>query len=185
MKTASFLKGRLLLLLLLCPLAGPVRATVPMPDEGTNFLSGWSFSDPSNWPSIFGYTPVSFTNLNSSSLGNGTALVLDHTNAAWLLYHTIESDGHTNLTVDRGTVLFWFAPHWASTNEGGSGPGAWGRLIEVGVYTTNASYGWWSLYTDPEGVNLYFSAQSDDPRKGRAGFVPAQRGGKPVFLGAE
>src|SRR6266581_2946060 len=35
-------------------------------------------------------------------------------------------------------------------------------LIEVGSYTTNASYGWWSLYCDPEGVNLYFSAQTND-----------------------
>src|SRR6266705_958979 len=35
-------------------------------------------------------------------------------------------------------------------------------LIEVGSYTTNASYGWWSIYTDPEGVNLYFSAQTNN-----------------------
>jgi hypothetical protein len=49
-----------------------------------------------------GYGAVFFTNLSSSPLGNGPALVLDHTNAAWLLYHTIESDGHSYL---------WFSAH--------------------------------------------------------------------------
>ena len=41
--------------------------------------------------------------------------------------------------------MFWFAPYWAGTNEGGTGPGQWSRLIEVGSYTPDASYGWWSL----------------------------------------
>jgi hypothetical protein len=86
---------------------------------------------------------------------------LDSTNAAWLQYNVTESDGTNHLTVDCGSVMFWFAPAWSGTNEGGSGPGQWGRLIEVGSYTTNASYGWWSLYTDPEGVNLYFAAQTN------------------------
>jgi hypothetical protein len=57
--------------------------------------------------------------------------------------------------------MFWFAPFWSGTNEGGTGPGQWARLIEVGEYTTNASYGWWSVYTDPEGVNVYFGAQTN------------------------
>jgi hypothetical protein len=35
-------------------------------------------------------------------------------------------------------------------------------LIEVGAYTPDASYGWWSLYVDPDGVNIYFSAQTND-----------------------
>jgi hypothetical protein len=87
--------------------------------------------------------------------------LIDSTNAAWLQYNTVENDGYTNLTVDRGTILFWFAPLWSSTNAGGTGPGEWSRLIEVGSYTTNASYGWWSLYTDPAGANIYFSAQTN------------------------
>jgi hypothetical protein len=34
--------------------------------------------------------------------------------------------------------------------------------LEVGSLTTNSNYGWWSLYVDPEGNNLYFSAQTND-----------------------
>jgi hypothetical protein len=59
-----------------------------------------------------------------------------------------------------GSLMFWFAPNWASagnTNENGAGPGVWGRLIETG--TTNGALGWWSLYLDSGGSNLYFSAR--------------------------
>ena len=58
--------------------------------------------------------------------------------------------------------MFWFAPGWSSTNAGGTGPGEWGRLIEVGSYTPDSSYGWWSIYVDDGGNNLYFSAQTND-----------------------
>jgi len=150
------------LLCQLCPLVGVVRASIPWPEDTTNALSSWSFTDTTNWVSDLGDAPGSFTNLTSSPLGNGDALVLDHTNAAWLLYNVYENDGYTNLTVDRGTIMFWFAPSWSGTNEGGSGPGQWGRLIEVGSYTTNAAYGWWSLFVDPQGANVYFSAQTNN-----------------------
>jgi hypothetical protein len=134
---------------------------IPAPgDHGpTNILlNSWSFTDTTNWLSDRGYPPVSFTNLGVSDLGAGTALVVDSPDPAWLQYNVIENDGTTNLAVDQGSVLFWFAPNWAGTNEGGTGPGVSSRLIEVGAYTEDASYGWWNLYTDPDGVNLYFSA---------------------------
>jgi hypothetical protein len=35
-------------------------------------------------------------------------------------------------------------------------------LIEVGSYTPDSSYGWWSLYVDDGGNSLYFSAQTND-----------------------
>jgi hypothetical protein len=87
--------------------------------------------------------------------------MLDSTNAAWLHYNITENDGTNHFKVERGSVMFWFAPNWSGTNQGGMGPGEWSRLIEVGSYSTNASYGWWSIYTDPDGVNLYFSAQTN------------------------
>jgi hypothetical protein len=155
----------LLLLGVLFPLAAEVRAVIPIPGGGgaTNtLLSTWSFTDTTNWLSDRGYPPLSFTNLSASDLGAGTALVVDSTNAAWLRYKVVESDGSTNLAIGRGSVMFWFAPNWAGTNEGGTGPEVSGRLIEVGSYTTNASYGWWSLYVDPAGANLYFAAQSNN-----------------------
>ncbi len=124
-------------------------------------LDSWSFNDTNAWTSDNGYAPVSFTNLAVSLLGDGTAVVVDSTNAAWLQYNVVESDGRTNLTVNQGSVAMWFSPDWASTNAGGFGSGAWGQLLTVGQWTSDASYGWWSLYTDPAGVNLYFSAQGN------------------------
>jgi len=120
-------------------------------------LNSWSFYDTNAWPNDFGYPPVSFTNLGATIFGDGTALVLDSTNAAWLQYNVIEDDGTTNLTVDEGSVTLWFSPDWSS----GGGPGDWGQLLDVGQWTSDASYGWWSLNVDPSGTNLWFSAQNN------------------------
>jgi Concanavalin A-like lectin/glucanases superfamily/Bacterial TSP3 repeat len=124
-------------------------------------LDSWSFYDTTGWTSDYGYLPVSFTNITASIYGDDGALVLDSTNAAWLRYNVIEGDGTTNLTVNMGSVTLWFAPSWSSTNAGGIGSGSWGELIDAGQWTSNATYGWWSLYTDPAGTNLYFSAQNN------------------------
>jgi hypothetical protein len=140
-----------------------------LPPTGTNseptytILDSWSFEDHTNWTSDYGYAPVSFTNLNFSQLGDGASLVVDTNEPAWLQYNVYNSDGTTNLTVDQGTVMFWFAPSsWSSTNVGGVGPGEYGRLLEIGGYTTNSSYGLWSIYVDDAGQNIYFSAQTND-----------------------
>ena len=125
-------------------------------------LDSWSFYDPTNWTSDLGYPPISFTNLAYSHLGNFQSLVVDTNLPAWLQINAYESDGTTNLTVENGTVTFWFAPDWSGTDQGGTGPGEYARLFEVGAYTTDSSYGWWSLYVDPAGTNLYFSAQTND-----------------------
>ncbi|MGD0349088.1 MAG: LamG-like jellyroll fold domain-containing protein [Verrucomicrobiota bacterium] len=126
-------------------------------------LDSWSFYDHTNWTSDLGYAPVSFTNLSFSYLGNGASLVVDTNIPAWLQYNVYESDGTTNLTVNSGSVTFWFAPgSWSSTNAGGTGPGEWGRLFEVGSYTPDSSYGLWSIYVDDGGNNIYFSAQTND-----------------------
>jgi len=125
-------------------------------------LDSWSFSDHTNWTSDLGYAPVSFTNLNFSNLGNGASLVVDTNAPAWLQFNAYESDGTTNITVDQGSVTFWFAPNWASTNSGGNGPGEYGRLLEIGAYTSDSSYGWWSILVDDGGNNIYFAAQTND-----------------------
>jgi len=105
---------------------------------------------------------VSFTNITTALFGNDSSLILNTNLPAWLQYNVMEDDGTTNLTVDVGSVAFWFAPAWAGTNNGGTGPGQWGRLIEVGSYTNDASLGWWSLYVDDVGANLYFTVQPGD-----------------------
>ena len=127
-------------------------------------LDTWSFSDTSGWKSDLGFAPISFTNLSASLLGDGTAVVIDSTYASWLRFNTTETNGTNEIRVDLGTLVFWFAPSWSGTNQGGSGVpgGQWGRLIEVGEYTTNASYGFWSLYLDPAGAHVYFAAQTNN-----------------------
>jgi len=149
--------------LLLCgsPL---LHAQLPPGGGGTNSyyygtpIMAWSFNDTNNWTSDAGYAPVSFTNLASTPLGEGTAVVVDSTDPAWLHYNVTESSGTNNLRVDVGSVMLWFAPSWSGTNQGGTGPGNWGRLLEVGSVNSN---GWWSLYVDPQGVNLYFTVQTN------------------------
>ena len=125
-------------------------------------LDSWSFNDHTNWTSDNGYAPISFTNLDFSHLGNGASLIVNSTNAAWLRFNVVETNGATNLTVDAGTVMFWFAPNWSSTNQGGTGPGEWGRLFEAGACTPDSSYGWWSIYVDDVGENIHFSTQTND-----------------------
>ena len=152
---------------LACCLTSNLFAQMPPPDKGgpTNTpLASWSFGDSTNWTSDSGYAPVSFTNLAFSKLGNGASLVVDTNVPAWLQYKVYESGGATNLVVDgEGSVTFWFAPgSWSSTNAGGTGPGEYGRLLEVGAYTPDSSYGLWSIYVDDAGANIYFSAQTND-----------------------
>jgi hypothetical protein len=151
-----------------------------LPGGGTNSspnytpLDSWSFRDSVNWTSDKGYAPVSFTNLDFSYLGNGASLVVDSTNQAWLQYNVYENDGKTNLTVDAGTVMFWFAPSsWSSTNQGGTGPGEYGRLLEVGGYTPDSSFGLWSIYVDDVGANIYFSTQTNDISSNLTTYVSA------------
>jgi len=75
------------------------------------------------------------------------SVVVDSTNAAWLQYNVVETNGRPNLTVNQGTVTLWFAPDWSSTTPEDSAP-VGGAVINVGQWTSDASYGWWSLYTD-------------------------------------
>jgi hypothetical protein len=145
-------------------------AQSPPPDDGgpTNVpLASWSFQDTTNWSSDQGWLPISFTNITFSFLGDGQAstrtLVVDTNVPAWLQYYVYEpTNAATNLTVDTGSVTFWFAPDWSSTNQGGTGPGGRGSLFEVGSFTPDSSYGWWSIYVDAGGNNIYFSTQTND-----------------------
>jgi hypothetical protein len=139
---------------MLPPIAGGGLTNAP--------LNSWSFNDTNTWASDSSNPPASFSNITGSWFGDGTSVTLDSTNPAWLNYNVYEASGATNLMVAQGSFFLWFAPAWAGTNEGGSGPGQWGRLIEVGAYTPDASFGWWSLYCDPAGANLYFSVQPGD-----------------------
>ncbi len=150
-----------IILLLTLVFSAQLLAQMDPPTNSSNpWLDYWTFSNTNTWQTALGYEAVSWTNLGVSLLGDGTAVVVDDsTNAAWLQYNVWESDGTTNLTVDVGSLMLWFSPDWSSQSQGGTGPGSWGPLIETGAFTTNASYGFWSLYVDPPGSNILFSAQ--------------------------
>ncbi|MDB6123206.1 MAG: hypothetical protein JWQ71_2199 [Pedosphaera sp.] len=126
-------------------------------------LNRWAFDD-TNWLTAWGEdAPLSSTNIDLVPSWNNNALQVDNATPAWLHYKLVESNNRTNLMLNNGTVRFWFKPNWSSTNlVGGTGPGDWGRLIDVGAWTSNASYGWWSLYLNPEGTSLFFSAQTNN-----------------------
>ncbi len=162
----------LLSIVLFCP--GMIHAQ-SLPSSSVP-LNSWSFYDTNTWASDFGYVPISFNNLVSSNLADNTVIVVDNTNAAWLNYNVYESDGTTNLTVDHGTLTFWFAPNWSSASQGGFGPGQWGRLLEVGSYTPDSSFGWWSLYLDDQGSTIYFSAQTNSGDSSLATYLSAPVG---------
>src|SRR5437773_2775917 len=142
MRTCRWIKWLSLILLGLG--LGSVQAVTGPPGPGggssTNAMIGdWTFSD-TNWLAFRGYAPLAFTNVANVPGGNGNALRVDSTNTAFLQYRVVEGDGTTNLMVDHGSLIFWFRPSWSSTNQGGIGPGDWSRFLEVGAYTTNASY---------------------------------------------
>jgi hypothetical protein len=154
---------RLTLLLCILPfVCQSVRAQFPFGTNSPAWLDHWAFNRTNVWSSDNLYFPRSFTNLSGSDLGDLVSVVVDSTNEASLCYSVLGTNGTNEITVDVGSVVFWFAPNWASTNAGGTGPGNWARLIEIGAPTEDASYGWWSVYTDPDGENIYFSAQSND-----------------------
>ena len=164
-KHASKIKTAVALLLALTCLSQPthVPATglIPSTNSSPPALDFWQFSD-TNWLSHFGNAPISYTNLiNVPYLGDGNCLLLDSTNAAWLQYSTTQN-GTNRLTVPTGSIILWFASSWSGTNAGGTGPGDWGRLFEIGAYTTNASYGWLSLFFNPEGTQVYFAGQTNN-----------------------
>jgi len=138
-----------------------VGGTNSSPFPPVQMLDSWTFQN-SNLVSDTGHAPLSSTNIFWSNLGFGSAPILNSTNPAWLQYNVYESDGTTNLTVDSGTAMLWIAPSWSSANAGGTGPGEYGRLWEAGGYSPDSSLGWWSIYLDDVGDNLYFSAQTND-----------------------
>ena len=166
--------------ILLCGLVKATATDSPSPPGGgygpTNTpLESWSFYDHTNWTDDDGYPPISFTNLNYAQLGNGRSLVVDTNIPAWLQYPVWATDGWTNLTVDSGSLMLWFAPNWSSVGDtnGGFGPGDYGRLFEVGSYTDDSSYGWWSLFVDAGGPNIYFAAQTNDLSSGMTVYLHA------------
>lgn len=128
------------------------------------FLNEWTFEDGTNWLATDGNGPISLGGIECVNDGAGHSLLVDGTEPAWLNFaitETFNGGSLTNLSLQKGTIMFWFMPLWSGANAGGDGPGVPARLIDVGEESPDASIGYWGLYFDPAGTNIYFSAQSN------------------------
>jgi hypothetical protein len=82
-----------------------LRADVPAPGYWIpDWLDFWSFYDTNGWHSDLDHAPISFTNLNSSFLGNWQALGVDSATPAWINYK-ICMDCHGNADILMHGVL--------------------------------------------------------------------------------
>lgn len=159
MKITRWTKTLAVALFSLCVLHPGVSRAQPSPPALTEYeLNTWNF-DGTNWlsPSFHNYL-VSYTNVVNPPDWDGNALLVDTNVAAWL-QESIVSDSQTNMTFGTaagGTIEFWFMPDWSS----GTGPGDWGRFIDVGADSSN-SPSWFSLYLNPQGTNIYFSSETN------------------------
>jgi Concanavalin A-like lectin/glucanases superfamily/Bacterial TSP3 repeat len=139
--------------------------------EGTNpldsssylatILNHWRFDDTSTWTNELGQLPSLATNLAGTSGTITNAVLIDSASPAVLQYREIETNGSVNINCRRGSLRFWFKPNWSSASIGGTGPGDWGRLIEMGSYSPTPTNGWWALYLDPDGTTLFFATATN------------------------
>ena len=79
---------------------------MPPGGSGTTYtpIATWSFNDTNAWSNDAGFPPLSFTNVAGLYLGNGTSLLINSTNPAWMQYNTVETNGHVNLSLVQGGV---------------------------------------------------------------------------------
>jgi hypothetical protein len=118
-------------------------------------LDSWSFSDNVGWTDDNGNAPISFTNIAWSDLGDGASLVVETNVPAWLNYPIYTTSGTTNIVLNGpGSISFWYAGGWATTN---GGPGNLAQLVESGE--ADSSIGYFGLSIDSVGSNLWFASQ--------------------------
>jgi hypothetical protein len=151
-------------ILLMCGPAGlvpvfakPRPALPPLPEPN---LNSWRF-DGSNWWLEPFPKPLTLHSVETVESWSGHALWRVGDKPSLLQYQAAEASGRPNLNCASGSVRLWFAPAWSSASLGGKGPGVWGRLVEVGEWTKDASGAWWSLYFNEDGSALFFSAQAN------------------------
>src|SRR5207248_1955327 len=144
------LAGAALLYFIGCPPDSIAQGGPPIPTAEASYLNVFHFDDTNNWVSIYGGAPRVFSGVTGVPSWQSNAVHIAGTSAR-LQYNEIETNGVTNIVCPSGTLWGWFLPDWSSASSGGAGPGAYARLFEMGAYTTNASYGWFSLYLDPKG----------------------------------
>ena len=70
-------------------------------------------------------------------------------------YRDLETNQTANINCRSGTIRMWVCPDWSS----GVGPGATGRLLEMGDGATNGDL--WALSATGDGTQLYFEARTN------------------------
>jgi hypothetical protein len=146
------------ILLLLLTVSGFSQSPPAMPNQ-------W-FPFPTNFDTGYGSPPISYTtNLISTPVDTGpfygNLLILDTTNLtpAFLHYDILDTNysvAHRNINYGSGTVMFYFAPNWASVTQGGTGPGAIAYFIGGGDWSSGSPNGLFQIYADAGGTNIYF-----------------------------
>ena len=121
----------------------------------------WCFNNTNTWVGEGGQLPLLATNLVGVLSWSSNAVQIDNSDPAFLSYNVVETNGDTNITCQTGSLRFWFKPDWSSADQGGTGPGNSGRLIEVGNYDPSFTNGWWSLFLSPDGTQLSFGTSTN------------------------
>lgn len=136
------------------------RAAVPLP--WYKQLDEWHFNSYSLL-TVHTSSPQAALGFTLAPDWNTNALRMVGTEFGLVQYPIVTTSGLTNLVCDFGSVRFWYRPLWSSatTSLNGTGPGTSARLLEVGLWTSSATYGWWCIYLNPQGTNLSFGGQAD------------------------
>jgi len=122
------------------------------------------FDFPTNFDTAWGGAPIAYTtNLILTPIDSqelfGNILILDTTNIspAYLNYNVLDTIPRTNrnLSYSSGTVLFYYAPNWASVSQGGTGPGETAYFIGGGDWRSGSPNGLFAIYADAGGSNIY------------------------------
>ena len=121
----------------------------------------WRFDDTNTWIGDLGQLPLVANNVIGVPGVMTNAVLIDSCNPATLEYRDVETSGNANINCRNGTVRFWFKPDWSSANQGGTGPGSNGRLIEVGNHNPANTSGWWALYLSSDGTQLLFGSSTN------------------------
>jgi hypothetical protein len=123
-------------------------------------LGYWQFDTTSLLGSA-GQQPLTnqINQITASEWNNGLNATVS--GSSLLTYREQESGGVPNINLARGTVRMWVKPSWSSTTAGGNGPQSWARLLEVGSWTGDASYGFWAIHFSPEGTYIWLSTQNE------------------------
>ncbi len=105
----------------------------------------------------------------------GKGLNAATTEGSLLMYKDVESSGKANINLRRGTVRFWVRPYVSS----GGDLQSWGRLLEVGSWSPDASYGVWTIYYDPTASQVLLATQNNSRWEQHFWIWPAgmERGG--------